>query len=144
MLVIMKKDKTLKNVIAIALIVFALATIFMSSAVLLDWFNLRDMEGNYIPFLEKTNLTAGFLYLVAVYGFIKFQKWSFWALLSITLLLFYALILAYVHIHTSRHYEKRTIIAMTLRILLTLILAGFVYYLTQKKPYTNNDENINL
>lgn len=129
----MIENKTLKNVISIILIAFALITIFMSSAVLFDLFNIRGKQGNYIPFLVKTNLTAGFLYLIAAYGFIKSQKWSFWALLSIALLLFYTLALSYVHIHTGGLYENHSIIAMILRILFTLIIAGFVYNVTHRK-----------
>lgn len=129
----MKKDKTFKNVITIVLIAFALVTIFMSSSVLFDWFGMRGREGNYIPFLVKTNLTAGFLYLIVAYGFIKSQKWAFWAMLSVALLLFYTLALSYVHIHTGGLYENRTIIVMIFRILFTLLLAVFINGFTNRK-----------
>lgn len=129
----MKKNKTIKNVIAIVLIVFALVTIFMSTAVLFDLFNIRAKVGNYIPFVVKTNLTAGFLYLLAAYGFINANKWAFWAMLSVALLLFYALTLSYVHIHTGGLFESRTIVALIIRILFTLVMAVFVFQFTDRK-----------
>lgn len=129
----MKKDKTYKYVVTTVLIAFALVTIFMSSAVLFDWFNIRTKEGNYIPFLVKTNLTAGFLYLIVAYGFINSRRWAFWAMLSIALLLFYAFMLSYVHIHTGGLYENRTLFAMIFRILFTLLFAGLIYGSTNKK-----------
>lgn len=128
----MKKNKTIKNVIAIVLIVFAFATIFMSSSVLFDLFDMRAKVGNYIPFVEKTNLTAGFLYLLAAYGFMNSNKWAFWAMLSIALLLFYAFTLSYVHIHTGGLFENRTVIALIFRILFTLVFAGLLYRFTDK------------
>ena len=77
----MKKNNTFKYIIAAVLIAFALISIFMSSAVLIDWFGIRAKQGNYVPFIVKTNLTAGFLYLIAAYGLIKSRKWSFWIML---------------------------------------------------------------
>lgn len=130
---LMKKNKTFKYIIATVLIVFALVTIFMSSAVLFDWFGIRAKQGNYVPFVVKTNLTAGFLYLIAAYGFLTSRKWSFWAMLSVVLLLFYALTLFFVHMHSGGPYEDRTMYALIFRILFTLLLAGLIYVNVNKK-----------
>ncbi len=129
----MKQHKLFKNSIATVLIAFALVTIFMSSSVLFDWFGIRAKQGNYVPFIVKTNLTAGFLYLIAAYGFVLSKKWSFWAMLSVALLLIYTFALFYLHIHTGGLYENRTVGAMIFRILFTLIIAGFMYGITDKK-----------
>lgn len=123
----MKKIKIVKYIIAGILIVFALVTIFMSSAVLLDWFGIRANQGNYVPFVVKTNLTAGFLYLIAAYGFINSKSWSSWAMLSVALLLFYALALFYLHMHSGGLYEDRTLFALIFRIIFTLVFAGLLY-----------------
>jgi len=130
----MKKNKTYKNIIAGILIIFALVTLFMSSSVLLDWFGIRAKQGNYVPFVVKTNLTAGILYLVAAYGFLKSKKWASWAMLSIALLLFYALTLFYLHMHSGGLYENKTLIALIFRILFTLVFAGLVAINYDKKP----------
>lgn len=129
----MEKNKTSKYIIAGILIAFALVTIFMSSAVLIDWFGIRAKQGNYVPFVVKTNLTAGFLYLIAVYGFIKSKNWASWAMLSIALLLFYGLGLFYLHMHSGGLYEIRTLAVLIFRILFTLLFAGLIYINENKK-----------
>lgn len=122
----MNKNKTYRNIIAGILIIFALVTIFMSSSVLFDWFGIRANQGHYVPFVVKSNLTAGFLYLVAAYGFLNSKKWASWAMLSIALLLFYALALFYLHMHSGGPYETRTLGVLIFRILFTLVFAGLL------------------
>ncbi|HUH25910.1 MAG TPA: hypothetical protein VLY87_04745, partial [Flavobacterium sp.] len=56
---------------AVALAIFGLATLFASSAIILDLFDVREAEGNYVPFIVFTNLIVSLFYLVAVYGFFK-------------------------------------------------------------------------
>ena len=129
----MKKDKIFKYLIATILIAFALVTLFMSSAVLFDWFNMRASQGNYVPFIVKTNMTAGFLYLIAAYGFLASKRWAFWTMLSVTILLFYSFTLFYLHIHSGGLYENKTILAMIVRIIFTLILATLISRGTNKK-----------
>lgn len=123
----MKKNKVVKYVIAIIIVAFALVTLFMSSAVLFDWFGIRAKQGNFVPFIVKTNLTAGVLYLLVLYGFLKSEKWAFWVMLTAALILLYAFGLFYIHIHTGGLYENKTIAAMIFRILLTLSLSVFIY-----------------
>lgn len=129
----MKKLTIYKNLLAFAIIAFALLTIFMSSSVLFDWFGIRAGQGNYVPFIVKTNLTAGILYLIVVFGFLKAEKWAYWAMLSIALLLILAFTLFIVHIQTGGSYESKTIGAMIFRILFTLLLAGLIYGLVNRK-----------
>ncbi|HLW32042.1 MAG TPA: hypothetical protein VKX40_07255 [Aequorivita sp.] len=123
----MKNNKIFKKSIAIALIAFALITVFVSSSVLFDWFGIRAKQGNYVPFIVKTNLTVGLIYLIAAYGFIKSNRWAFWAMLSAALLLVYAFILFYVHMHTGGLYEERTFGIMIFRIVFTLVFAVLIY-----------------
>lgn len=130
---IMGKNKIFKYSIAIVLIAFALLTIFISSSVLFDWFGIRAKEGNYVPFIVKTNLTAGILYIIVVYGFLKSKKWSFWLMLSIALVLLFAFTAFYIHIQTGGLYENQTIGAMTFRILFSLLFAGLIYMTTNNK-----------
>lgn len=129
----MKKDKIRKYIVATGLIAFAIVTIFMSSSVLFDWFGIRARQGHYVPFIVKTNLTAGFLYLLAAYGFIKSKNWAAWAMLSVALLLIYAFALFYLHMHSGGLYENRTIGAMIFRILITLVFAAILYSSLNKK-----------
>ncbi|MEM0517191.1 MULTISPECIES: hypothetical protein [Aequorivita] len=129
----MKKNKIFKYIIAGILIAFALLTIFMSSSVLFDWFGIRAKEGNYVPFIVKTNLIMGILYLIAAYGFLKAKKWPFWLMLSAVLILLFAFAAFYIHIHAGGLYESKTIGAMAFRIAFTLIIAGLINLSTNKK-----------
>lgn len=128
----MRRNKLYRNLIAVILIAFGLLSIFMSSAVLFDWFGMQAKQGNYIPFIVKTNLTAGFLYLIAAYAFIKRQQWAFWVLLSTALLLIYTSALFYVRIHTGGLYESHTVIAMVFRVIFTLVFAALLYVFAEK------------
>jgi len=125
---IMKKSNLLKTITVATLVVFALATIFVSSSVLFDWFDIRTKQGNYVPFIVKTNLTAGVIYLISVYGYITSKKWAFWSMITAALILIYAFALLYMHIHTGGLYEKHTIGVMIFRIVLTLIFAALIYW----------------
>lgn len=129
----MRRNNLYRNVITVILIAFALLTIFMSSAVLFDWFGMQAKQGNYVLFIVKTNLTAGFLYLIAAYAFIKRQQWAYWVLLSTALLLIYTSALLYVRIHTGGLYESRTIIAMVFRVIFTLVFAALLYAYADKE-----------
>lgn len=123
----MHRKKGIRIIIALVLFLFAAVTLFMSSAVLFDWFGIRAKQGNFVPFIVKTNLTAGVLYLIVLYGFLKSEKWAFWIMLTIVLMLLYVFGLFYIHIHTGGLYEDKTIAAMIFRILLTLSLSVFIY-----------------
>lgn len=129
----MKNNRVLKYSTTIILIAFALLTIFMSSSVLFDWFGIRTKEGNYVPFIVKTNLTMGIIYLIAAYGSIKSKKWPFWLMLSAVLVLLFAFVAFYIHIQSGGLYETKTIGAMTFRIVFTLLMAGLIYITTNKK-----------
>ncbi|TQD36980.1 hypothetical protein [Haloflavibacter putidus] len=129
----MERKKVIRIIIALVLFLFAAVTLFMSSAVLFDWFGIRAKQGNFVPFIVKTNLTAGVLYLLVLYGFLKSEKWAFWVMLTVALILLYAFGLFYIHIHTGGLYENKTIAAMAFRILLTLIISGFIYINLNKR-----------
>lgn len=66
----------LRYIIAVALGLFALLTLFLSSAVIFDFFNIREKEGNYVLFVVWANFISSILYLVAVYGLVKVRKWT--------------------------------------------------------------------
>lgn len=132
----MQKKKVIRSVISIVLIAFALLTIFMSSSVLFDWFGIRAKQGNYVPFVVKTNLTAAFLYLFAVYALIKKYKWAFWIMLSAALLLIYASVLFYVHIHTGGLHETRTSGALIFRVVFTVVMAFLIYIINNREEST--------
>ena len=124
--------RTLKYVVAIALIIFALLTLFLSSSIIFDWFNIRAKEGNYVLIVVWANLISSILYLFAAYGFISLKKWTIKLLVSSLLLLIVAAIGFYIHINSDGLYEAKTIGALIFRFIITLIFT-FLAYLTTIK-----------
>lgn len=128
----MKKNKVFRYVIAIALIAFASATLFMSNSVIFDWFGIREKEGDYVPFIVYTNFIAGLLYLISAYGLIKAKKWTLRVLIGTALLLATALIALALHINSGGIFELKTVGAMIFRIALTIVFSGLAYYSLKK------------
>lgn len=128
----MKKNKIVRYVIAIVIIAFASATLFMSSSVIFDWFGIREKEGDYVPFIVWTNFIAGILYLFAAYGLLKARKWAVWILTGTVIFLVTALIVLAFYIDSGGVFELKTVGAMGFRILLTIAFSVFAYYNLKK------------
>jgi len=125
----MKNRNIINTVSAIILALFALLTLFLSSAVIFDWFGIRAKEGNYVLFIVWVNFICSILYLIAVYGFIKKAKWTFWVLIAALVILIIAFAALLIHINNGGIHEEKTIGAMVFRMLVTLSfsLVAFFY-----------------
>ncbi len=130
--------KYITKISAIILSGFGLLTLFLSTAIFLDLFDIRAKEGNYVLFVVWSNFFSSIIYLFAAYGFIKYKKWTAKALLLSVLILVLALIGLFIHIATGGIYETKTIYAMIFRISLTLFFATVAHFTINKKIH--NDE----
>lgn len=128
----MKNYKIFRYSTAVFLILFALATLFMSSSVIFDWFGIREKEGDYVFFIVLANFIAGFLYLFSAFGFLKAKKWTFWVLAVTSVILFIALMVLLVYISRGGVYELKTVGAMGFRIIVTIVFAVIAFYKIQK------------
>lgn len=96
-------------------VLFGLATLKEGASVLFFDGAARAAAGHFVPFVLWFNWLAGFAYVAAGIGLLR---WSAWAprtaatLAAATLLVFAAL---GVHIAAGEPYETRTVAAMTLR-----------------------------
>lgn len=124
----MKNIKLVRIVSAVILLLFALATLFMSSSVIFDWFDIRAKEGNYVLFIVWANLICSLLYLPAVYGFTKSKKWTFPVLITALIILVIAFIALQFHINNGGIYEPKTNKAMLFRMLLTLVFSLIAFF----------------
>lgn len=111
-------------ILATVLALFGAVTLFMSTAVLLDLFGMREREGNYVPFVVGTNFICCLLYLPAAYGVFAARAWSVPLLLGTAFLLVVALAGLLLHIKAGGIYETKTVGALVFRLLLTLLFAG--------------------
>jgi len=116
------------KVVAVFVALFGLISLFMTTSILFDLFDMREKEGNYIPFIVYANFICSFIYLFSSYGLFTKKKWT-------TMWLFIAagiLILAYIgliiHIQSGRLFEIRTVKAMLARVSITIVLAGISWY----------------
>ena len=83
--------------------------------------------GNYVPFVLWFNFAAGFAYVIAGAGLWMRQRWALWlavAIAAATALTFAAF---GVHVLLGGLYEKRTVIAMSMRTLVWLAIAAVAW-----------------
>jgi len=128
----MKNKKYINIVSAIILLLFATLTLFMSSSVIFDWFDIRVKEGNYVLFIVWANFICGLLYFLAAYGFIKGQKWTFSVLISALIILIISFIALQFYINSGGIYETKTIKAMIFRMLLTFTFSLIAFFMFRK------------
>ena len=129
----MKNRKTLRYILAALLALFGLSTLFMSTSIFLDLFNVREQEGNYVLLVVWANWLCSLLYLPAVYGFIKRKRWTLPLLLASTGVLLFAFIGLLVHINSGGVYETKTIGALIFRAVVTLIFALMAWIIINKQ-----------
>lgn len=108
--------------------IFGLLTLFLSTSVIFDLFDIRAKEGNYVLFVVWANLMCSVLYLFAAYGFIKNKKWTAQLLGIAAVVLIAAFVGLIVHINDGDIYETKTIGAMIFRITLTLVFVTIAYF----------------
>ncbi|WP_457616510.1 hypothetical protein [Lutibacter sp.] len=122
----------LKYTATLALVAFALLTLFLSSSIIFDWFGIRAQEGNYVLIVVWANFISSIIYLFAAYGFITLKKWTVKLLITSLGLLALAAIGFIIHINTGGLYETKTVGALLFRMTVTLIFT-FLAYLTTLK-----------
>ena len=84
--------------------------------------------GNYVPFVLWFNFAAGFAYVIAGAGLWMQQRWALWlavAIAAATALVFAAF---GAYVITGGLYEKRTVIAMSMRTLVWLTIAAIAWH----------------
>lgn len=130
--------KVLRFVVVLLLILLGVATVFMASSVLFDWFGIREMEGNYVPFVVYANLVCGILYLYAVYNIIKNQRLAGWILTFATGILVITSVAFAIYMYQGGVYENQTVMALIFRTSLTAFLAWLSFYIYRKTPVRIN------
>lgn len=133
------KNNQIKAIV-ICLVLLGVITIFAGGSVLLDLFDMRKREGNYVPFVVWTNFACGFIYLVAAYGIQRKQRWAAHLLFLAFALLLLVFVELIFHIQRGGLYEVKTIYAMSFRTAATLVFALLSYTLLKKNKNNNSGE----
>ena len=120
--------------IALVAIGFGLLTIKEGGMTLSGDKEALAAAGNYVPFVLWFNFTAGFAYVIAGVGLWLRQRWAVWLAIGIagaTALAFAAFGL---QVASGAAYERRTVIAMTLRLLVWTAIAGLAWRQLLRQP----------
>ncbi len=125
-------NKYTKYGIGIVLTAFTLLTLFLSTSVIFDLFEIRAKEGNYVMFVVVANFISSLLYLVSISGLLKDEKWSYKPMLIAALLLVITQMVFLNYVNNGGVHETRTIGAMFFRISVTLIFTALIYFQTKK------------
>ena len=109
------------RVISLIAIGFGLLTVREGGAVLFFDGAARQAAGNYVPFVLWFNFLAGFAYIVAGGGLWMRRRWAVWLALAIAAATALVFLAFGVRVILGGAWERRTLVAMTLR---TLVWAG--------------------
>jgi len=109
------------RVISLIAIGFGLLTLQEGGAVLFVDGAARQAAGHYVPFVLWFNFLAGFAYIVAGVGLWMRRRWAMWLAVAIAVASALVFLAFGVHVALGGAWERRTVVAMTLR---TLVWAG--------------------
>ena len=115
------------RVIAQIAIGFGLMTIREGGAVLFYDGAGRDAAGSYVPFVLWFNFLAGFAYVIAGVGLWMRRRWATWLAMAIAVATALVFLAFGVHVALGGAWERRTVIAMTLRTLVWVGIAAIAW-----------------
>lgn len=125
--------KAIHYFVVALLLCFGLVTLFLSTSIIFDLFDIRAKEGNYVLFIVWANFVASLFYLISVYGLLTTKKWTYQALGSSAIVLIIAFIALLFYIQSGGIYEEKTIYAMIFRTALTVAFTLFAFSTINKK-----------
>lgn len=104
-------------------VAFGLLTIKEGGYVLIGNESARAAAGSYVPFVLWFNFLAGFAYVIAGVGLWMRQRWAVWLTIVIATATAFTFIAFGIHILTGGAFEMRTVIAMSTRTLVWIVIA---------------------
>ncbi|MBN9351561.1 MAG: hypothetical protein J0H55_12850 [Chitinophagaceae bacterium] len=118
-------------------LLFGLTTIFEGGSVILDLFGLRADHPHYVSFVLWANFLCGFLYVIAGFGFFMKRKFTSPVLLLALIILILTFIGFVIWISSGRPYDTQTLVAMSARTVVTIILFLLARkFVKEMKPVT--------
>ena len=120
--------------ISLVAVGFGLLTIKEGGTILFGDEAARTAAGNYVPFVLWFNFVAGFAYVVAGVGLWLQQRWAVWLAVAIAAATAFTFAAFGAHIFIGGLYEKRTVIAMSLRTLVWATIAVIAWRRLVRRP----------
>ena len=103
---------------------FGMLTLKEGGTVLFGDEAARTAAGNYVPFVLWFNFISGFAYVIAGVGLWLQQRWAVWLAAGIAVAIVLVFAAFGMHISSGGAYEQRTVIAMSLRTLVWVVIAS--------------------
>lgn len=119
-------------VITAVLGAFGILTLFMSSSVIFDVFNIRTHQGNYVLFIVWANFFSAILFLIAAFASFKRKIWSHVPVIVSLGILGIAFAGLMIYISAGGAYETKTVGAMIFRMTVNAVLVWVLYPPKQK------------
>jgi len=120
----------LRWAISLVGVAFGLLTIKEGGFVLIGNEAARAAAGNYVPFVLWFNFLAGFAYVIAGAGLWLRQRWAAWLAIGIAVATAFTFMAFGIHVLSGGDFETRTVIAMSMRTLVWIVIALFAWRLT--------------
>lgn len=115
-------------------VLFGLLTIREGGAVLFVDGAGRAAAGDFVPFVLWFNFLAGFAYLAAGAGLLFRQGWAARIALAIALATLGVFVALGVHMVSGGAFEMRTVVAMTLRSSIWVVIAAITWRALLNEP----------
>ncbi|MDZ4201575.1 MAG: hypothetical protein U1C96_05440 [Gallionella sp.] len=112
------------STLSVVAVLFGLMTIKEGGAVLLGNEAAVAAAGNYVPFVLWFNFLSGFAYIAAGVGLWLQQRWAAWLALAIAVAILLTFAAFGMHINSGGAYEQRTVVAMAMRTVVWVVIAG--------------------
>lgn len=109
--------------LSLVAVAFGLLTIKEGGTVLFGDQAAREAAGNYVPFVLWFNFLAGFAYVAAGVGLWLRQRWAAWLAIAIAAATAVTFVAFGLHVLTGGAFEPRTVVAMSLRTLIWVVIA---------------------
>jgi len=103
---------------------FGMLTLKEGGTVLFGDEAARTAAGNYVPFVLWFNFISGFAYVIAGVGLWLRQRWAVWLAAGIAVAIVLVFAAFGMHISSGGAYEQRTVIAMSMRTMVWLVIAA--------------------
>ena len=121
-------DKIWLRLVAVVAVAFGLLTLKEGGTILYGDEAVRRAAGNYVPFVLWFNFLAGFAYVIAGAGLWMQQRWGAWLAVIIVAATTLVFVAFGAHVVSGGAYEKRTVIAMSLRTLVWAVIAAIAWW----------------